>query len=87
MVCPSAGIVTKWLMAMLPSAPGRYSGLNLAPVSRSTMLATIRNEISFPAPGPFGNITVTGFVGCHAKAKAGSNANRARSFFMCSSFD
>ena len=56
---------------MLPSAPGLYSGTNLTPVDFSTISATIRNDISFPAPGPLGNITVMGRVGCQAHARVG----------------
>jgi hypothetical protein len=31
----------------------------------------MRNDISLPAPGPLGNTTVTGFVGCQAHTIAG----------------
>jgi hypothetical protein len=37
------------------------------------MSATKKNEISFPAPGPLGKITVMGFVGCHANAAIANN--------------
>jgi hypothetical protein len=67
---------------MLPSAPGLCSELNFTPVWRSTIDATIRNDISFPAPGPFGNITVTGFVGCQAKAVTGNKASAMNFFSM-----
>ena len=42
----------------------------------------MRNDISFPAPGPFGNITVTGFVGCHANADKVNNASSAPNIFF-----
>jgi hypothetical protein len=67
---------------MLPSAPGLCSELNLTPVSLSTIDATMRNDISFPAPGPFGNITVMGFVGCQARASVGAKIMAASNFFI-----
>jgi hypothetical protein len=72
-------------MAMLPSAPGRYSELNFTPVCRSTIDATILNDISFPAPGPLGNITVTGRVGCQAQAVMGNKAATMNFFNMVDS--
>jgi hypothetical protein len=62
---------------MLPSAPGRVQDTTLAPVDFSTISAIIRNDISFPAPGPLGNITVTGLVGCQAQADV-ANSYKAR---------
>ena len=68
----------------MPSAPGLYSGTNFAPVCFSTISATMRNDISFPAPGPLGKITVMGFVGSHANANTGNTASVsvAKSFFI-----
>ena len=67
---------------MLPSAPARCSLVKVTPVFLFTISATKKNDISFPAPGPFGNITVIGFVGCHANATSGINANNAKSYFI-----
>jgi hypothetical protein len=45
------------------------------------MLATNLKLISFPAPGPLGNITVTGRLGSQAKAIMGNNKT-SNKFFM-----
>jgi uncharacterized membrane protein len=42
----------------------------------------MRNDISLPAPGPLGNTTVTGFVGCHAQAMIGTTIDRATNNFL-----
>jgi hypothetical protein len=42
----------------------------------------MRNDISLPAPGPLGNTTVTGFVGCHAQAMTGSTKAKAVNNFL-----
>jgi hypothetical protein len=42
----------------------------------------MRNEISLPAPGPLGNTTVTGFVGCHAHTVMGTTIDSAANNFL-----
>jgi hypothetical protein len=42
----------------------------------------MRNEISLPAPGPLGNITVTGLVGCQASATVGAKIKAASIFLI-----
>jgi hypothetical protein len=42
----------------------------------------MRNDISLPAPGPLGNITVIGLVGCHAAATTGAANNTSNNFLI-----
>jgi len=56
--------------------------LNTLPVARSTCSATILNDISLPAPGPLGKITVIGRWGDHAPAKPGNKQRAAKIFLI-----
>jgi hypothetical protein len=69
-------------MAKLPSAPGLCSLTKDTPVFFSTISATIKNDISLPAPGPLGKSTVMGLVGCQANTKVGINVSSVKNRFM-----
>jgi hypothetical protein len=56
--------------------------LNITPVFFDTISATIKNDISLPAPGPLGKTTVIGLVGCHANTKDGNKHNNVKNSFI-----